>query len=548
MPIYNPIAGNDGAAGPPGDEGIQGDEGIPGPPGTPGPQGSTGTAGVPGAAGPPGFAGEDGAEGERGPPGINGKSWPFDTASPRTWTVSQTSPNSDFNTIQAAINAAATGDTILVGPGTYAEVLTIASKNVVLCGVSSPSHNAANNVPVAVLVLNAFGVASGTCLTISGTSAVTIENMGFRATGTAPTTNPNIYGCEQNSSGGISTFVNCEFEAVALDATGTYYGFKQTAGGGVFVNCTLSGTDGSTPGTFAGVAVGCECDASVVSQFYSCSFRGTNVGIGSARSIRVNAATANIYLLGGDAGVVGGGIMERQAGNMFLVGLNYPAAFTYPFTGDTATDTNTTVTEPAYGLMRRDGQADAYKVRLRGLTTSPGAVGNGDIWLRSDVGKFYAQSGGAAKRLLNEDDDRTGAFLLQDPGDYANDFVVPVPGPLGPVGPTGSVGPVGPPVFLTAEEGPEGQTFGPPGPNLNPHSSVTTPAVPATTTAIVNTTGVPVTVYVKGGTLTVITVGGVATGITAAAAAGAAYPIPLSANQTIAITYTVAPTWVWVGV
>jgi hypothetical protein len=86
-----------------------------------------------------------------------------------------------------------------------------------------------------------------------------------------------------------------------------------------------------------------------------------------------------------------------------------------------------------------------------------------------------------------------------------------------------------------------------PSPNNSPVSAVTTPAVPGTGVAIKNNTGVDVTVYIKGGTLTVITVGGVATGIAAAAAANTAHSIPVAMNQTIAITYTVAPTWVWVG-
>jgi len=82
--------------------------------------------------------------------------------------------------------------------------------------------------------------------------------------------------------------------------------------------------------------------------------------------------------------------------------------------------------------------------------------------------------------------------------------------------------------------------------NSNPRV-VVTPAVPASTTAIVNTTGVDVTVYIVGGTLTAITVGGTATGITAAAPANTAHVIPLTRNQTIALTYTGAPTWVWIG-
>lgn len=83
---------------------------------------------------------------------------------------------------------------------------------------------------------------------------------------------------------------------------------------------------------------------------------------------------------------------------------------------------------------------------------------------------------------------------------------------------------------------------------FNPKSVVAQPAVPATTVAAFNSTGVDCTVYIKGGTLTVITVGGVATGITiGSGATGIAYSIPVAANQQIAITFTVAPTWIWVG-
>lgn len=83
---------------------------------------------------------------------------------------------------------------------------------------------------------------------------------------------------------------------------------------------------------------------------------------------------------------------------------------------------------------------------------------------------------------------------------------------------------------------------------FNPKSVVAQPAVPATTVAVFNSTGVDCTVYVKAGTLTVIAVGGVTTGIAVGSGAtGIAYSIPVAANQQIAITFTVAPTWVWVG-
>lgn len=71
---------------------------------------------------------------------------------------------------------------------------------------------------------------------------------------------------------------------------------------------------------------------------------------------------------------------------------------------------------------------------------------------------------------------------------------------------------------------------------------IVTPAVPATTVAVTNTNPFPVAVAVTGGTVTVVAVNGAtqftATGVTAIVPAG----------QTIALTYSVAPTWTWTPV
>lgn len=69
-------------------------------------------------------------------------------------------------------------------------------------------------------------------------------------------------------------------------------------------------------------------------------------------------------------------------------------------------------------------------------------------------------------------------------------------------------------------------------------TTVTAPAVPASTVAQYNNTGVPVIVTVTGGTVTQITVNGTATGLTSGA-------INVPAGGTIAVTYSVAPTWTW---
>lgn len=75
---------------------------------------------------------------------------------------------------------------------------------------------------------------------------------------------------------------------------------------------------------------------------------------------------------------------------------------------------------------------------------------------------------------------------------------------------------------------------------FNPAGPLAAPAVPATTVALANPFPYDCTVFVAGGTVTVIAVGGTATGLTSGS-------IRVPAGQTITLTYTVAPTWTWFG-
>lgn len=67
-----------------------------------------------------------------------------------------------------------------------------------------------------------------------------------------------------------------------------------------------------------------------------------------------------------------------------------------------------------------------------------------------------------------------------------------------------------------------------------------TPTLPATTVNATNTYGRSVTIYIRGGTVTNITIDGVATGFTSGT-------FRVQAGGTINITYSVSPTWFWYG-
>lgn len=70
--------------------------------------------------------------------------------------------------------------------------------------------------------------------------------------------------------------------------------------------------------------------------------------------------------------------------------------------------------------------------------------------------------------------------------------------------------------------------------------AVAQPAVPASGTAQTNSTETDCMVYVAGGTVSAIAIGGTSTGLTAGA-------VRVPAGQTITLTYTAAPTWQWFG-
>jgi len=74
----------------------------------------------------------------------------------------------------------------------------------------------------------------------------------------------------------------------------------------------------------------------------------------------------------------------------------------------------------------------------------------------------------------------------------------------------------------------------------NPVGPLGPPSVPSSTTAYTNKYGVDATVFVTGGTVTVVAIGGTTTGATSG-------PFRVPAGQTITLTYSSAPTWTWFG-
>ena len=84
----------------------------------------------------------------------------------------------DYTGIQSAVDAAAAGDTIEVGPGTYAEAVSI-TKAITLDGAGMGSNAASNTI---------IAPASGNAVTVAPSSGATLDGVtitGVRVTGAA---------------------------------------------------------------------------------------------------------------------------------------------------------------------------------------------------------------------------------------------------------------------------------------------------------------------------------------------------------------------------
>lgn len=86
--------------------------------------------------------------------------------------------------------------------------------------------------------------------------------------------------------------------------------------------------------------------------------------------------------------------------------------------------------------------------------------------------------------------------------------------------------------------GPRTDTAATNGTGVDGGNGFSTPAVPASTTPVTNTSPLTATVVISGGTVTNVSVGGVTAG-----SGDGTYTVP--AGVTIAVTYSVAPTWTW---
>ena len=189
-------------------------------------------------------------------------------ASAAAATLSVCTSGCTYTSIQTAVTAAAAGDTISVGPGTYAEVVSISSKNLTLLGSGSSqstvtAFNIANaNVTIDGFTINPGSSNSGVGLQFNSGTSETIQNNVITGYGYDST---NHHGTEGVSLAGTSGLVFQHNVLTSPTPTGQTQFSAAAAQDGIFFGSGVSNniqilnntfTNASTyPGTDIGLSV-----------------------------------------------------------------------------------------------------------------------------------------------------------------------------------------------------------------------------------------------------------------------------------------------------
>ncbi len=349
----------------------------------------------------------------------------------------------DYATVQAAIDAASSGDAICVAPGTYAETINFDGKALVIEGAEGS----------AATTLDGAGV--GPVVTVSGVGGPDAALRGFTVTGGEAANGAGIFvetatlaiedvvikGNEATTRGGGIEVDGGEIDIVNVDVVDNV---AASAGGGAFffgsrvtwAGGTVSGNDGGSYGGGAGWYDGSSGSLQGVS-FVDNTATGSSTGGGGALYTYDSQLTVTNVIMANNHGSRGGawywyGEAAVSLVNVTLAGnvaANGGAVFG---TGSIATPSlvnvivyDNTGTSSVGGIWTYDGDLDLSYSAIAGNSGTELSGVTGTVGTNGNVGEapdFVTYSAGLDS--LKWDLHLAGASLLVDAGDpsiYDND-------------------------------------------------------------------------------------------------------------------------------
>src|SRR5262245_35637491 len=192
----------------------------------------------------------------------------------------------DYPTVQAAIDAAADGDEIIVAAGTYSEAIDFHGKAIYLHSADGP----------ATTIIDATGLYASvvTCATGEGpqtvlegftiTGGFTFYGAGMVNYGSSPTVtncaftgNTGVFSGGMSNSGGSPTVTNCAFTGNTVEGTplapGIGGGMSNNGGSPIVTNCVFTGNTARDYG-------GGMCNGNSNPTVTDCTFSGNSADYG----------------------------------------------------------------------------------------------------------------------------------------------------------------------------------------------------------------------------------------------------------------------------
>lgn len=297
--------------------------------------------------------------------------------------VDKTHPGADFTTIQAAINAASPGTTILVGSGTFIEALTL-KDGIRIVGRTS-DHQSDDCTTVYQYYEFAGGDLVSTPSNTSGYAA--LEGIRFVADtelGSGLTVR-GLY--SDRMSVGLK---DCRVEVTSFAGNGP---------GGSLIGVLMTGSNTNAPGLFMEDSYVAASDPSAQSNTL------VNLWIlGKAYVESKNSyVNGNVTLSGSATSKPTLEVYNSRFSSFFPVTgtVTFHDVVSILTTGSFEwTDTQTLVQNKAYNLLWNNGQNELYKLNLKPLAGDPGSVSDGDVWYDNVTKRLQVRESGTTYDML----------------------------------------------------------------------------------------------------------------------------------------------------